>query len=118
MCPPPPVDKYSTKSVTYTLNGVITMVSEGVVQVSGSGSGMLTGGTGEGDDWESFSEEFSISLLMTQPLTGCPTGMLDFEMESVSFDVDFDGSNEAQWFYSVGPGDPATGTFPIPCGSR
>jgi hypothetical protein len=114
----PPQDKYSTKTVTYNLNGEITMISEGVAQVSGSGTGQLSGGTGVGDEWEGYSEEFDISLYMTQPLTQCPTGELDFDMEAVSFSVAFDGSSTALWFYSVGPGDPTTGTFPIPCGSR
>lgn len=114
----PPVDKYSSKSVTYTLNGEITEVEPGIIQVSGSGSGQISGGTGIEDDWEGYAEDFTISLFMTQPLVACPTGSLEFDLESVSFSVGFTGSTTASWAYSAGPGDPTTGTFPIPCGNR
>lgn len=110
--------KYSSKLVSFVLALQATGFSAGTVTVTGSGVGEVSGGISVGEGWEGYFESIEISVNLTVPFIGCPTGSIDLDMEEASFRMGFDGSSMANWSYSAGPGDPLTGTFSILCGSR
>ena len=104
------------RDFSVNLAAEITMLSEGVFEINGSGTGALTSyAMNDGVPSEIF-EEFTSSLYMTYPLGQCPTGMLTLDFDPASFSVSFHNEGVAYWEYQVGPGEPTTGNFNLTCG--
>lgn len=102
---------------TFTLETFTVPNGPGTLMISGNGAGNLGGESYSGEDYFYFSEEFTVFLMLTMPMTGgCPTGGLDLDMDDKSFSVGFDGGTTAYWDYVTGPGQSLQGELTISCG--
>jgi hypothetical protein len=108
-------NRYSSKSVNFNLNLQVTEFSDDPATLTGTGTGSVSGGEQVGEEWEGFYEEIEVTIEMTVPFAGCPSGSIDLDMEEASFSMGFNGSSSASWSYAAGEGDPLTGTFTIIC---
>lgn len=113
-------DQYSSKSVMVTANLETTeMGTKVTVTTQGTGTGYVSGGTGNysDDEWDGFYEEFDVAVDVDLPVPGCPSGLIDFLTEEATFHMGFNGSTSGSWSYKFGDTTLDSGNFPIGCGA-
>lgn len=114
---------YRNETNSFNTNFYFTLALTGVpngpdsIMVGGSGEGEFNGYFTVGEEYTQIYENLAVMMNLTMPvLGGCPVGSLEFDTESTSFSMGFDGESTAYWDYVTGPGQSVQGTITLTCG--
>lgn len=102
-------------SFTMILTFETMTINPDYMEISGSGEGLLSGGGYTDGVPIGFYRDITMSSFLMIPTGECLSGGIDFDMDTQSFSVGFDGTTSAYWDYLKGPGNFVDGEFKISC---